>query len=425
MRVLVLGAGLIGVATAYYLARRGHEVAVVDRRDAPAEETSLANGGQISVSHTDPWPSPENLRKVFGWIGREDAPLLLRIKNDPKLWDWCARFLWNCTSARAKRNTERMLRIALHSLEKLTEVRREYDLDFDHAAKGILHLFRDPKAFRFGATQAELVSGLGCSRNAVEREDCLRIEPALTDTQEPIIGGFHCPDDETGDAHTFSLALSEICRSMGVEFRLDTSVAGFATAEDSILGVETTVGTMRADVYVVAMGSYSPLITNPIGVWLPVYPAKGYSVTLPITKPEKAPQGGIIDDERKLVYSRLGSRLRIAGMAEIAGYDTRIDEKRSRAMLDNALSLFPGVGEPDKAEFWAGLRPQTPDSVPIIGPTGYGNLYLNTGHGTLGWTMACGSGDLLADLIEGRVPVVDMDGLGVDRFRNWNVLRRN
>jgi len=421
---LVLGAGLIGVATAYYLARRGHDVAVVDRRDAPAEETSLANGGQISVSHTDPWPSPENLRKVFGWIGREDAPLLLRFRSDPRLWDWCLRFLSNCTSARARRNTERMLRVALYSLVKLEELRREHDLAFDHAAKGILHLFREPEAFRSGAEQAEFVTGLGCSRKAVERGDCLRIEPALVGTREPIIGGFHCPDDETGDAHTFCLALADVCRAMGVEFRFDTSVAGLATSGDRVLGAETTAGTMRADAYVVAMGSYSPLITNPIGVWLPVYPAKGYSVTVPITEPEKAPQGGIIDDERKLVYSRLGSRLRIAGMAEIAGYDTRIDDKRSRAMLDNALKLFPGVGDPDNAEFWAGLRPQTPDSVPVIGATRYGNLYLNTGHGTLGWTMACGSGDLLADIVDGCVPAIYMDGLGVDRFRNWNVLGR-
>lgn len=425
MRVLVLGAGLIGVATAYYLARRGHDVAVVDRRDAPAEETSLSNGGQISVSHTDPWPSPENLRKVVGWIGRDDAPLLLRFRNDPKLWDWCARFLWNCTTGRARRNTERMLRVALHSLGRLAEVQREHDLSYDHAANGILHLFRDPKAFRLGVAQSEFVTGLGCPRNPVEREDCIRIEPALATTQEPIIGGFHCPDDETGDAHTFCLALAEVCRAMGVEYRFDTSVSGFTTAGDDILGTETTVGTMRADAYIVAMGSYSPLITNPIGVWLPVYPAKGYSVTVPIADSDKAPKGGIIDDERKLVYSRLGSRLRIAGMAEIAGYDTRIDEKRSRAMLENALSLFPGVGDPDDAEYWAGLRPQTPDSVPVIGATRYRNLYLNTGHGTLGWTMACGSGDLLADIIEGRAPAVDLDGLGVDRFRNWKISRGN
>lgn len=415
MRVVIIGAGVIGVATAHALLERGHQITVIERRGGPGEETTHANGGQISASHADPWPSPENLLNALRWFGRENAPLLLRLKADPGLWRWCLGFLANCTGPAARRNTERILRVALHGRRKLTEVAEATGLAFEQRSEGILHIFRDPEALKRGAGQAALISKLGCPLEPVDRNGCLQLEPALAGF-EALAGGYYCADDLTGNAYAFTAGLAAACAERGVRVVYDASVAALSRRGRAITGVETTHGTYRGDAYVIAAGCASPHIVRTVGLRIPVYPAKGYSVTVPIRNSEAAPVLGIIDDGRKHVYSRLGDRLRIAGMVEIGGFDARINQPRAEYILDSALEMFPGFGDRDQAEFWAGLRPQTPDSVPIIGRTVLNNLFLNTGHGTLGWTMACGAADIVANVIENRAPAIDVSGLELKRF---------
>ncbi len=416
MRVLVLGAGVVGVATAYYLARHGHEVTVVDRQPGVALETSFANGGQVSASHAEPWATPATLRRVFKWLGRADAPLLFRFRFDPQLWGWGLRFLANCTAFRTRINTERALRIALHSRACLKELRREIGLEYDHGTRGILHFYRDPKEFGHAVEQAGVMTDLGCRRRPIDPAACVDMEPALAAVQGDLAGGIYSPDDESGDAYLFTQSLEKHCRGMGVDFRFGTTIRAVRTDKGLVTGIETDGGVMTADRYVLALGSYSPLLLRPLGIRLPIYPAKGYSVTFPVCDPAKAPTVSLTDDEHKLVFSRLGERLRVAGTAETAGYDTTLNEHRARVILKRTLEIFPGCGKESDAEFWAGLRPKTPDSVPVIGPTPFPNLFLNTGHGTLGWTMSCGSGRVVADLVSGSDPEISLDGLGMDRF---------
>lgn len=416
MRVLVLGAGVVGVATAYFLARKGHEVVVADRQPGVGLETSFANGGQISASHAEPWANPDTLRKVWKWLGRADAPLLFRFRFDPALWSWGLRFLANCTAARAKVNIERTLRIALYSRRCLGELRDETGIQYDQKTQGILHFYRDAREFEHAVHQAAVMTGMGCERRPLDPAGCVGLEPAFASVQGQLAGGIYSPDDESGDAHLFTTHLAELCRTMGVEFRFAEAIQAIRAESGAVTGVDTGSGTLAADAYVVALGSYSPQFLKPLGIRLPIYPAKGYSVTLPVTDPARAPELSLTDDEHKLVFSRLGNRLRIAGTAETAGYDTSVNETRARVILRRTLEVFPGCGDADKAEFWAGLRPKTPDSVPVIGPTRYSNLFLNTGHGTLGWTMSCGSGRVLADLMSGETPEIDLGGLGMDRF---------
>ena len=416
MHVLICGAGLIGVSTAYYLADAGHEVTVVDRREGPAEETSFANGGQLSPSHADPWAGPGTVTRLLGWIGRRHAPLLYRLRLDPPLWEWTLRFLANCNIKSHSVNTERMLRVAMYGLNELQALRAEHGIEYGHRADGILHIFRSEEAFTRARAHAQRISDLGCRREPVSRDACLSLEPALAAAADTLVGAFLSPQDETGDAHAFCLSLAEKCEAMGVRFYFDTSISALTRRETRIVDVRTTKGPFRADAYVMALGSYSALVAKTANITLLVQPAKGYSVTMPVTDEAKAPKMGIIDDELKHVYSRLNGDLRIAGMAEIGGFDTRIDDHRAGFIRDSALTLFPGAGDPTRSEYWAGLRPQTPDSVPIIGRSGLENLYLNTGHGTLGWTMACGSARLLSDLITGRQPGIDIDDLDNRRF---------
>lgn len=413
---MICGAGLIGVSTAYYLAEAGHEVSVVDRRDGPAEETSFANGGQLSPSHSDPWAGPGALKRMLGWIGRRHAPLLYRLRLDPPLWEWTLRFLANCNARSRTANTERMLRVAMYGLRELQALRAELGIDYAQRDAGILHVFRSEEAFMRVRMQARRITDLGCPRKPISRDECLALEPALAASADTLAGAFHSPDDETGNARAFCLALAEKCEAMGVRFYFETSISAMTRRETRIVDVRTTKGPFRADAYVIALGSFSALVAKTANITIPVQPAKGYSVTLPIADDAKAPKMGVIDDERKHVYSRLNGDLRVAGMAEIGGFDMRIDDVRAGYIRDSAMALFPGAGDPARADYWAGLRSQTPDGAPIIGRAGLQNLYLNTGHGTLGWTMACGSARLLADLISGRRPAIDPDGLDNRRF---------
>ena len=416
MHTLICGAGLIGVTTAYYLAKAGHEVTVVDRRDGPAEETSFANGGQLSPSYVDPWASPGNLKCMLGWIGQRDAPLLYRLRLDPPLWEWTVRFLANCSEKNRAVNTNHMLRIAMYSLGQLQALREELGINYGQRNAGTLHIFRSPEAFERARLHARRVTDLGCKRQPIGRDECLRLEPALAHAAEGLAGAFHSPLDETGNAHTFCLALAKKCEAIGVRFYFDTSISSITRREFKIVDVRTTKGPFRADAFVIALGSYSALVAKTGNITLPVQPAKGYSVTMPIANEAKAPIMGIIDDERKHVYSRLNGDICVAGMAEIGGFETLIDDVRVGFIRDSALDLFPGAADKFRAEYWAGLSPQTPDSVPIIGRSGLDNLYINTGHGTLGWTMACGSARLLTDLMTGCPPAIDPVGFDNRRF---------
>ncbi len=416
MHVLVLGAGVVGVATAYHLARHGHEVTVVERQPGPALETTYANGGQISANHATPWATPATPARVLKWLGREDSPLLFRLRADPALWAWGLRFLRNCTARRMRLNIERALRVAVYSRTVLAEMRAATGIEYDELERGILHIFRDAREFDQAVPHVALMTRLGCVRDVVDADGCVALEPALAQARDSLVGGIFSPDDESGDAYTFTLALAGLCADLGVAFRYGTSVRALDADGGRITGLDTDRGRLDGDAVVLALGSYSPRLLRPLGLMLPVYPAKGYSVTLPDVDPARTPEVSLIDDEFKMVYSRLGTRLRVAGTAELAGYDTSVNETRARLILDKALELFPGCADAGHAEFWAGLRPSTPDGVPVMGPTPFANLFLNTGHGTLGWTMACGAGRAVADLVSGRRPEIDLDGLGLDRF---------
>ena len=408
MRVAVLGAGLLGVASAWYLAEDGHEVTVIDREPGAALETSFANGGQISTSHAEPWANPGAPWKALKWMGREDSPLLWRLRADPAQWAWGLRFLAECAPARTRQNIVAILGLALYSRDRLKALRAELALDYDQLTRGILHYYTDPVEFEHALPQAALMREYGCARMPKTAAECLDIEPALAGARVPVVGGTYTADDESGDARKFAQGLARRCAERGVEFRYGMAVAGLAAEGRRIAGVRLADGsTLTADAYVVALGSWSPLLLAPLGVAAPVYPAKGYSVTIPLAQGSPAPTVSLTDDGHKIVFSRLGDRLRVAGTAEFNGYDTSINATRCEAILKRVFAMFPALERRDGIETWAGLRPATPGNVPLVGMAGYGNLFLNTGHGTLGWTMACGSGKLLADLVAGRKPDID------------------
>ena len=410
MRVVVLGAGLVGVASAWYLRDAGHEVTVIERQPAAALETSFANGGQISTSHAEPWANPGAPLKILKWLGREDSPLLWRLRADPAQWAWGLRFLGQCTAARTRANIAAILALALDSRSRLKALRRELDLHYDELERGILHVYTDPREFAAAIPQAALMRDFGCERDVKSAAECLAIEPALRDSSVAIVGGTYTAGDESGDACLFAQRLAERCATRGVAFRYGATVAGLEAPGGAVAGVRLAGGeTLAADACVVALGSYSPLLLRPLGIALPVYPAKGYSITIPLDDGAVAPSVSLTDDGAKLVFSRLGGRLRVAGTAEFTGYDTSINAVRCAAIARRAFALFPRArprAEGDIVE-WAGLRPSTPGNVPLIGPTSIDGLFVNTGHGTLGWTMACGSGALLADLVTSRPPGID------------------
>ena len=416
MHVMVLGAGVVGVTTAYYLARGGARVTVVDRQPGPALETSFANGGQISANHATPWAAPGTPWKALKWLGRVDAPLLLHPRYDPALFAWLKQFLANCRAERVRVNVERALRVALYSRRQLADLRRETQIEYDALTCGILHIFRDRREQRQALALVDFMNGLGCTRRAVGVEECVQLEPALAPSRATLVGGIFSPDDESGDAHKFTVALAERAQRLGVEFRYGEAITGFERQGARVAAVITDKERLAADRVVVALGSYSPLLLKPLGLALPVYPGKGYSVTIPVAGHRGAPVLSLIDDEHKMVYARLNDRLRVAGTAEFTGYDASVTERRARSLLRKAVALFPDCGDVARAEFWAGLRPSTPDGVPLLGATPIPNLFLNTGHGTLGWTMACGAGRLVADLVLEKTPEIALDGLGLARF---------
>jgi D-amino-acid dehydrogenase len=409
MKVVVLGAGVIGTTSAWYLARSGHEVMLVDRQPEAALETSFANGGQISVSHCEPWANPTAISKILRWLGREDAPLLFRPRADPAQWLWGLRFLFECLPGRARRNTEAAFALALYSREQLRQLRRDTGIRYDAQTRGILHLYEERRELEHAKKQAGLLGARGLETEIKTPNECLALEPALGGSSVKIAGGAYAASDESGDTRTFTQNLAELCRGQGVSFRFKVSVKRLEVARGAIDRVviddeEGIEESLRADAYVVALGSYSPLLLKPIGISVPVYPVKGYSITLPLEPGDEAPQMSLTDHARKIVISRLGDRLRVAGTAEMNGYDTEMNETRCQALVKRCFEWFPRAGRAERAQFWTGLRPATPSNLPLIGRSKYSNLFLNTGHGTLGWTLACGSGRALADIVNGRKP---------------------
>ena len=412
MKVLVLGSGVVGVTSAWYLAEAGHEVTVVDRQPFAGFETSFANGGQISVSHAEPWANPGAPLKILRWLGREDAPLLFRPRLSTRQWVWGLRFLYECLPARTRRNTLEILKLAWFSRNELQALRRRTGIEYDDSELGILHLHTDLRELDAAAARVELMHRHGFEMKLKTAQECLEIEPALKYSRVFLAGGTYSPSDESGDAHLFSRHLEDLCRGRGVVFFFQTTVQRFLPEGDRITGVqvrhvEGPEQILRADAYLVCLGSYSPMLVEPLGVRVPVYPVKGYSVTIPIKNHEVAPRVCLTDDGAKLAISRLGDRLRVAGTAELNGYDTSINTVRCGAILRRAQELFPDAADYWRAQPWAGLRPATPSNVPVVGRTRLSNLFLNTGHGTLGWTMACGSASAIASIISGRRPAVD------------------
>jgi len=409
VRVLVLGAGVVGVTSAWYLAQAGHEVVVLDRQPQAGMETSFANGGQISAAHAEPWARPTIVPKILRWLGREDAPLLFRARADWAQWEWGLRFLLECTPGRFERNCRALAGLAAYSRECLLELRERAAISYDHASRGILHFATDARDFEVLARGAEAMRSLGIPREVKSAAECLAIEPTLRNSHDAVAGGVYTPTDESGDAHRFTRVLAGLASQCGVAFRFSTRVKAIDGAGGRFSGVVLEDGQqLSADACVVALGSYSPLLLRPLGIRIPVYPLKGYSITLPLGPAEEdaAPSVSLTDEAHKIVISRLGSRLRAAGTAELAGYDTGINALRCAAIARRLRELFPGLGAITTVDNWAGLRPATPSNVPLIGRTRLANLFLNTGHGTLGWTLACGSGRALAEVVSGRRPEV-------------------
>ncbi|MBK7764684.1 MAG: D-amino acid dehydrogenase [Sulfuritalea sp.] len=411
MRVSVLGAGVVGVTSAWYLAADGHEVTVIERQQLPARETSFANGGQISVSHAEPWANPRAPLKALKWLAREDAPLLWRLRADPAQWAWGLRFLRECTAARARANVGAIVRLGLASRAALRSLRQELALEYDHLERGILHFYTDPREFGDALPQAALMREFGCDRVPRTAAECLAIEPALADSLVPVVGGTYTAGDESGDARRFTETLAQHATARGVRFRFGETVTDPLREGDRLVGVRLASGErVHADMTVLALGSFSPLLLRPLGLRLPVYPAKGYSATLALPEGALAPMVSLTDDGHKIVISRIGQSLRVAGTAEFNGYDTSLNPARCAALLRRTREIFPALAAVADVEYWAGLRPATPGNVPLIcnmRAAGLAGLWLNTGHGTLGWTLACGSARLLADLVAGRDPGLD------------------
>ncbi|KQU92985.1 D-amino acid dehydrogenase [Devosia sp. Root105] len=416
MKVLILGSGVIGTTSAHYLAQAGHEVTVIDRQPGPGLETSYANAGELSYGYASPWAGPGIPVKAIKWLLMTDGPLVLRPKLDPRMWIWGLQLLANCTERAYAVNKGRMVRLAEYSRDRMIALRAETGLAFDGRQQGTVQLFREQKQLDHAADDIAVLKRYGVPYEVLDPKGCVAAEPGLATATVPFVGGLRLANDDTGDCKMFTEALAGRAASHGVAFRYGTSIDHIATEAGAVTGVATDKGMLTADAYVVALGSYSPLLLRPLGIGLPVYPIKGYSLTVPITDASVAPVSTVMDETYKVATTRLGDRIRVGGTAEIAGYDTTLHPAR-RGPLDRSLrELFPNAGDASKASFWCGLRPMTPDGTPVLGRSKFSNLYLNTGHGTLGWTMAAGSGRVLADIISGQTPDIEVADLGLSRY---------
>ncbi|MBS0513531.1 MAG: D-amino acid dehydrogenase [Proteobacteria bacterium] len=413
MNIAVLGGGVVGIATAWYLNSKGFSVTVFDRQPGPALETSFANGGQISVSHAEPWASPGTPLKALRWLAREDAPLLFRLRADRALLSWSLRFLGECLPWRTRANIGRIVELARYSRSELKRLRTQFagdaQLHYQQLARGILHIYTDRREYAHALRAASVLREFGCDRRPVDVDECINIEPALAAARAQLVGGDFTAEDESGDAHLFTRSLAERCREAGVRFHFGTTVTALHRNGGRIGSLVTLQGDrIEADGFVVAAGSFSPTLLAPLGIHLPLYPAKGYSLTIPLSPDSVAPHTSLTDDAHKLVFSRLGDTLRVAGTAEFDGFNLRPNPVREAALMRRVSALFPELRPAGSPKPWCGLRPVTPGSVPYVGATRYENLWINTGHGTLGWTMACGSGAALSDLIGGASPAISL-----------------
>ncbi|MFZ6747505.1 D-amino acid dehydrogenase [Undibacterium sp. Ren11W] len=415
MKIMVLGAGIIGTSSAWFLNKAGHDVCVIERQPGVAQETSFANGGQIAVSHAEPWANPHAPFKLLKYLGKDDAPLLFRPRAELQQWLWGLSFLRECSRKRTDENIRQILALSEYSRKTLLAVRKETGLSYDNLSKGILHFYTNQQEFERSLHAAKLMRELGCPRNTINADEVVKKEPALSSMRHKIVGGDYTETDESGDAHKFTCGLAQQTAAAGVAFRFNTSVTRLLSegsgACAKIIGVEVIDETgqykiLHADAYVVAIASFAPQLLRPLGINLMIYPGKGYSATYPIVKPDQAPCVSLTDDGYKLVISRLGERLRVAGTCEINGYSRELNTARCLAITRRTRELFPDACCYENPIYWSGLRPLTPSNRPYIGKTKFHNLYLNVGHGSLGWTMGAGSGRAISEIIGGSMPEV-------------------
>lgn len=416
MRVLVLGAGVVGVTTAYYLAKQGYEVVVVDRQLDVADETSFANAGQISPGHASPWAAPGIPLKALKWLVQRHSPFSVRLTTDPFQYQWMLQMLRNCTASRYARNKERMVRLSEYSRDCFDALRADTGIACEGRQQGTTQLFRSQQQLDHATQDIAVLESMGVPYELLNSNEIARVEPALGSVADTLAGALHLPNDQTGDCNLFTRNLARMAQALGVEFRLGCTVQSISNSGDRITGVSIDGVLETADQYVVALGSYSRVMLAPLGIKIPVYPLKGYSLTIPITEPLMAPQSTIIDETYKVAITRFDQRIRIAGMAQISGFDLSLNPRRRETLEYVTGMLFPQGGDLTQSEFWTGLRPATPDGTPIVGKTSYRNLFLNTGHGTLGWTMSCGSASYLTDIMANKTPKISREGLDMFRY---------
>ena len=416
MKIAILGSGVIGTTAAYYLARDGHDVTVLDRQPGPALETSYANAGEVSPGYSAPWAGPGVPAKAIKWLLMHHSPLVIKPMLDAAMWGWGLAMLSNCTEARYRVNKARMVRLAEYSRDCMKQLRADTGIRYDERTQGTLQLFRTQKQLDGTAKDIEILQQYGVPYQLLDRAGYLQHEPALADVKEKFVGALRLPGDETGDCFKFTNTLAEMAKGLGVKFRFGVHIERLASEGGAITGITTDQGLVAADRYLLALGSYSTAMLRPLGMKVPVYPVKGYSITVPITDASKSPESTIMDETHKVAVTRLGDRIRVGGTAQLSGFDLALDDRRRRTLEFVVNDLFPQGGDVSRAEFWTGLRPMTPDGTPVVGPTRLPNLWLATGHGTLGWTMAAGTGRLLADWMSGRKPEIDTEGLTIARY---------
>ena len=424
MHAIVIGSGVIGTTTAYYLNRLGYQVTVLDRQPRSGLETSFANAGQISPGYSAPWAGPGIPMKAIKWMLSEHSPLVIRpSKMDATMFRFIVMMMRNCTAARYHINKARMLKVAEYSRQALDELRKETGISYDERTRGTLQVFRTDAQVQGAKKDTDILEECNIPYESLSVDGCIAAEPALKHVREKIRGGLRLPLDETGDCLMFTQNLAVTCITQGVVFRYGVNIEALLMNNGKISGVKTDQGVLTADQYVMALGSYSPQLLKPVGIDIPVYPVKGYSITVPIVNPEDAPVSTVMDETYKVAITRLGDRVRVAGTAELTGHDLSLREERRQTVRFVVSDMFPKAANMTEDNFWTGLRPMTPDGTPVIGATPHSNLFINTGHGTLGWTMACGSGRLLADIMAGQKSDIDLEGLDMRRYSFANKVK--
>ena len=426
MKVVVLGAGIIGTTSAYFLAKQGHEVTVIDRQDSVSMETSHANAGCLSYGFTSPWASPGLPFSVLKWVLTGRSPLIINPNMSVETIKFLYRMFKNCNSRSYEINKSRMLRVANYSQKALLEIETDFDLYYEQKKQGSLQLFWDSKEIEKTQKDIAILDKFNINSQLLSAEECVKIEPGLQYVKNKLAGGIQFMDDFTGNCYLFSTEVYKKCVEMGVNFEFNTEIKSLQISNDKIASVSTDSGEIKADCYSVSLGSYSTKILSKIGIEIPIYPVKGYSITLPVLSNEDAPQSTIMDEKNKIAITRLGDRIRVAGMAHLTDFDKNLRTKSLDSLMSGLDLLFPKSYESSKeTNFWTGFRPSTPDGTPIIGPTPFNNLFLNTGHGTLGWTMSAGSGKLLANLVSGIDPEISTEGIDMSRYSFSNKMIKN